>query len=495
MNGDVFRFQRPAVDTSFFRSVSPSGGDPFTVGLQNGATMREIQQQNALRGWADQHGANALRGDTVAINALAAIDPERASTLLSAHQTRDLEGQRFAAEQAEAQQLELNEADQRLMRAASQAWEAQDPEAWTAIFESQRLPVPPMEAFPSMAAAAGLDREWFTQPDPEIREDQNGVARYVGGDTHGQPVFSGVETAEPQIITGAQVAEMYPGAQVEDPAALFTIEGGTLSPISGTGAPEALERETVIMGDRLLDRGTGEVIADYTQPDPTAELERRRLELQVEQLENPPPADEYQRYAAEENAAGRVPMTRIEYEQAIDPPRGTTTRVRPDGTVEIVEGPTGAEAGRIDPASVQSMIGTIDGILNDPAMGWSTGMWSWTQALPGTPMRRFGARARQLEGQAFLQAFESLKGGGAITETEGLKATQAIGRLDTAQSEADYRDALSELRGILTTAQLRLSGGSSADVSADPALTPPASIPNDMDDDELVRFYMQGGTR
>ena len=49
--------------------------------------------------------------------------------------------------------------------------------------------------------------------------------------------------------------------------------------------------------------------------------------------------------------------------------------------------------------------------------------------VPGT--ERAGARSYldQIGGQAFLQAFESLKGGGQITEIEGTKATTALTRL------------------------------------------------------------------
>lgn len=56
----------------------------------------------------------------------------------------------------------------------------------------------------------------------------------------------------------------------------------------------------------------------------------------------------------------------------------------------------------------------------------------------------------QINGQAFLQAFNALKGGGAITEIEGQKATEAIARLNTAQSYEDYKAALDELRGVVT---------------------------------------------
>ena len=108
--------------------------------------------------------------------------------------------------------------------------------------------------------------------------------------------------------------------------------------------------------------------------------------------------------------------------------------------------------------AAESMIATIDGILNDPALDYSTGVLALGQKLPGTPMKRFEGRANQLNGQAFLQAFQSLKGGGQITEIEGAKATQAIGRLDTAQSPDDYRSALTELKDILTLAQQRPVG-------------------------------------
>lgn len=119
-----------------------------------------------------------------------------------------------------------------------------------------------------------------------------------------------------------------------------------------------------------------------------------------------------------------------------------------------------AAAERIDAlpgalAKADNMMSTIDGILNDPALDVSTGWLSWMQQVPGTDQYRFGQRALQLQGQSFLQAFESLKGGGQITEVEGAKATQAIGRLSTAQSAKDYRDALDELKGIITAAKQR----------------------------------------
>lgn len=56
---------------------------------------------------------------------------------------------------------------------------------------------------------------------------------------------------------------------------------------------------------------------------------------------------------------------------------------------------------------------------------------------------------KQIGGRAFLQAFESLKGGGQITEIEGQKATEAVARLSTAQSEKDFKIAMDDLRDVL----------------------------------------------
>jgi hypothetical protein len=119
-----------------------------------------------------------------------------------------------------------------------------------------------------------------------------------------------------------------------------------------------------------------------------------------------------------------------------------------------------AAAERIDQlpgliAKTDNMVATIDGILNDPALDSSTGWLAWMQAVPGTDQYRFGQRALQLQGQAFLQAFESLRGGGQITVIEGEKATQAIGRLSTAQKPEDYRQALEELKAIINAAKER----------------------------------------
>ena len=89
----------------------------------------------------------------------------------------------------------------------------------------------------------------------------------------------------------------------------------------------------------------------------------------------------------------------------------------------------------------------------------ATGMTSMVPAIPGTDARDFNVRMDQLKGKQFLEAFNSLKGGGTITEVEGRKAEQAIGRLDTAQSEEEFMVSLNELQDILNAGMQRKQQG------------------------------------
>lgn len=209
------------------------------------------------------------------------------------------------------------------------------------------------------------------------------------------------------------------------------------------------------------------------------EAQKGLKELRAGDAPNVPSGVQTLQWRAEQ--AGFVPGT-PEYKAFManggNPPSGMSLEVMPDGTVRFAEGGENKQIASGTFTSPDAMIASIDGILNDSALDLATGWLAWTQNIPGTESRRFGARAKQLEGQAFLQAFESLKGAGQITEIEGIKATQAIGRLDTAQRPEDYRAALEELREILSIAKGRpvgwatQGGGQDAGVASDAAATP-----------------------
>lgn len=71
------------------------------------------------------------------------------------------------------------------------------------------------------------------------------------------------------------------------------------------------------------------------------------------------------------------------------------------------------------------------------------------QKIPGTDARDFMNRLDQVKGSAFLEAFNSLKGGGQITEIEGKKATDAIARMDNSTSESEFKQAIKDYQDII----------------------------------------------
>lgn len=59
--------------------------------------------------------------------------------------------------------------------------------------------------------------------------------------------------------------------------------------------------------------------------------------------------------------------------------------------------------------------------------------------FPATPARNFISRLDNVTANVFTQAFETLKGAGAITEKEGETATKALANLGTLVSEAQFK--------------------------------------------------------
>ena len=79
------------------------------------------------------------------------------------------------------------------------------------------------------------------------------------------------------------------------------------------------------------------------------------------------------------------------------------------------------------------------------------------------------ARLEQLQGGAFLQAYATLKGGGAITEIEGAKAEKAIARMQRSQSEADFREALTDFKDALSVGVRKLKAAAGETSAPAPA--------------------------
>lgn len=97
----------------------------------------------------------------------------------------------------------------------------------------------------------------------------------------------------------------------------------------------------------------------------------------------------------------------------------------------------------------QYMNKLLEGLKTSPGREYATGMSSVLPIPPGTPAADFMARYNQVGGRQFLEAFETLKGGGQITEIEGTKATEAIGRMSRAQTEEEFLNAVNEFQEIV----------------------------------------------
>lgn len=106
--------------------------------------------------------------------------------------------------------------------------------------------------------------------------------------------------------------------------------------------------------------------------------------------------------------------------------------------------------------------------------GFGKTFGSQTDLFPiPTAGRDFRKLLEQSKGGAFLQAFETLKGGGQITEVEGRKATAAVTRMDAAQSEQEFIAAAREFRDAVEAGMKKL--GQRAGGQMQPATAAPSS--------------------
>jgi hypothetical protein len=123
---------------------------------------------------------------------------------------------------------------------------------------------------------------------------------------------------------------------------------------------------------------------------------------------------------------------------------------------------------------IDEMVGSADG-KSKPHPGFSNvvgmGMPGW-RFVPGTDAADFDRRLDQIKGSSFLQAFESLRGGGQITEIEGKKATDAIERMSRSQSEKEFttaaRDFQSVVRSGIENAKKKAGQSGTSDRRAEP---------------------------
>ena len=115
----------------------------------------------------------------------------------------------------------------------------------------------------------------------------------------------------------------------------------------------------------------------------------------------------------------------------------------------------------------------LDDLLKHPGFSTAVGVGNEiTRFAPsGTETRNFLTRLDQLKGGQFLQAYQTLKGGGQITEVEGKKATEAIARMNATSSEVEFKQAVNDFADVIRAGMERAkqqSQGNFAPVTSAP---------------------------
>jgi hypothetical protein len=121
-------------------------------------------------------------------------------------------------------------------------------------------------------------------------------------------------------------------------------------------------------------------------------------------------------------------------------------------------------------ANAKQAVKLLEDILSHPGMESMVGAknifsGAATRYIPfkeapivGSDAAGFQAKFDQLQGKNFLQAFETLKGGGQITEVEGKKATDAISSMQLSTSEKEFKAAAQDLAEVINDGVVRAGG-------------------------------------
>jgi antitoxin component HigA of HigAB toxin-antitoxin module len=434
----------------------------YAFGTQQRQMREEEARQNELRTLT----APAVGGDLDAQDRMLALDPERAKQAMGVQQIRmtQLKGGmdflKAAMESGNPQRIAAAEAQvgPYLSRVAGKPWQpgmlTSDPAAFEAAY-----------AKIAMVAQSGMTNVQSTYVDEagnRIAIMRDGSTQVLGRNDPGmanQTITVTGPNGEPIQMTFNKRSGRYERAAMGEPAP---------APQAG---PQDVTAAIAAEANRMIASGVPAAQVDEW----AAKQGQQFTPPNVQYL--PPGQTPAEKAAAEAEAKARVeaqyaPETAAAVEGAkID---AQLDRAPEQATADanrerlIAEGKAAAERAAAAPgaiATMQNTLDSIDAMLASEDLGSVVGLGSINPLnyIPGSKGRGLIARAEQVSGQAFLAAFNQLKGGGAITEREGAAATAAMARLDRAQGEADYRQALNDLRDAILPAIERqraaLNGG------------------------------------
>lgn len=121
-------------------------------------------------------------------------------------------------------------------------------------------------------------------------------------------------------------------------------------------------------------------------------------------------------------------------------------------------------------AAAKDFVGVLDELQNHPGFtnlfGSNVGIPTW---IPGSSGADAKAILGKVQGKAFLEAIQKMKGMGALSEKEGETATKAYTALTPSMSEEAARKEIATLKGILMSG---IQKAATTDQSATPPVDP-----------------------
>jgi hypothetical protein len=99
-------------------------------------------------------------------------------------------------------------------------------------------------------------------------------------------------------------------------------------------------------------------------------------------------------------------------------------------------------------SNLDNMNMMVQQVLDDPNLPKAVGaVWDrGTSFIPGTDAYGTGQRIEQLKSNAFLSSIAQMRGMGQLSNAEGMKVEAALGRLNAAQNEKDFRNSLADVQ-------------------------------------------------
>ncbi len=250
--------------------------------------------------------------------------------------------------------------------------------------------------------------------------------------------------------------------------------------LAGSGAMSGLndgDRAVLSQNPAIMSAVAAKTMANKL--DPNAGLNRQLLEAKIKQMqsggEQPSNVREWQYFKSLTPEQQQQYLVMKRAEKVIDTGTGfyRTNPTDPSNPTPVIKkdiiGKERAEAiGKAQGAATmdlprvlgnaQQTLDLIDKIKRNPGTERNFGVQGYIPNMPGGKAADAWSMIEQLGGKAFLEAFNSLKGGGQITEVEGQKATNAIARLQKAQSYQSFIEALSDFEDVVKSGVARAKG-------------------------------------